>query len=320
MLTGTSFPTTALISNGIDRAERYCADTTPIWRCGTWRATTAVRPGPTGRPRTSKRSRISTPPTCRNAKRNWARTSTTSSTRSTRCSRRMPRILCVNMCRRGANSQVDRLTPDSSSKRRPDCRLRKPVTEFSRNAARPDGLQFYCKECYSLRAARAYRQRQLRNGRAVRERVKVPRGHKYCRRCDSIKPFAEWRKNARQSDGLSGYCKACRQELARLRHLKKTFGLTPESLAALIDGQGGTCAICQGPPQHIDHDHATGKVRGVLCGPCNMGLGQFADDPKRLMLAATYLRRHGMTSVPAIDEYSPAERVVFEIVTRHRSA
>src|SRR3954471_7056693 len=103
MLTGTSFPTTALISNGIDRAERYCADTTPIWRGGTWRATTAVRPGPTGRPRTSKRSRISTPPTCRNAKRNWARTSTTSSTRSTASWRRTRRILYGNTYKRGVS-------------------------------------------------------------------------------------------------------------------------------------------------------------------------------------------------------------------------
>jgi len=181
-------------------------------------------------------------------------------------------------------------------------------------------LQFYCKSCYSLRAARTYRDRQLRKGKVVRERVEVPEGYKYCRRCDSIKPFAEWHRNVRQSDGLSGYCKSCRAELSRLRHLKKTFGLTPADLAALVASQGGTCAICDGPPQHIDHDHATGKVRGVLCGPCNMGLGQFGDDPQRLMRATTYLRRHGVTSVPAIDEYSPAEGVVFEYLARHRSA
>jgi len=207
-----------------------------------------------------------------------------------------------------------------STKKCPDCGQTKSVAEFSRNAARPDGLQFYCKSCYSTRAARTYRERQSQKGRVVRERVEVPAGHKYCRRCDQIKPFAEWHKNARQSGGLAGYCKECRSELGRRGHLKRTFGLSPEERATLIESQGGTCAICDGPPQHIDHDHTTGKVRGVLCGPCNMGLGQFQDDPTRLARAATYLRRHGLRSVGRVDEYLSPDHVVIEYLGSHRSA
>jgi hypothetical protein len=150
--------------------------------------------------------------------------------------------------------------------------------------------------------------------------VEVPEGHKYCRRCDTVKPLSEWHKNVQQSDGLTSYCKACRREIGRLSHLKRTFGLTAEDLAALIESQGGTCAICDAPPQHIDHDHTTGKVRGVLCGPCNMGLGQFQDEPAKLRAAAIYLDRHGMRSVIAIDERSPAEGVIFECLGRHLSA
>jgi Recombination endonuclease VII len=205
-------------------------------------------------------------------------------------------------------------------KRCPDCGQEKPVSEFGNNRLNRDGLQVYCKACCSRRGAEMYRRKRARLGKTVRTRVEVPPGHKYCRRCDTIKPLSEWHKNVRQSDGLTSYCKACRREIGRLGHLKRTFGLSPEDLAALIAAQGGTCAICDGPPQHIDHDHDSGKVRGVLCGPCNMGLGQFQDEAARLLRAAAYLRRHGMGCVRTIDEGSPIEGVILEYIRRHRSA
>ena len=206
------------------------------------------------------------------------------------------------------------------AKRCPDCGQEKPLSEFGNNRTTKDGLQVYCRSCCARRGAEIYRRKRERAGKTVRKNISVPEGHKHCRRCDQVKPFSEWHRNARQSDGLASYCKECRKHLGRLGHLKRTFGLTLEEVASLIDSQGGMCAICDGPPQHIDHDHATGRIRGVLCGLCNMGLGQFGDDPMRLARACSYLRRHGLRSVIQVDEYMPPERVVFEVTYRHLSA
>jgi hypothetical protein len=61
----------------------------------------------------------------------------------------------------------------------------------------------------------------------------------------------------------------------------------------MMVSQNGKCAICKDrPAEHLDHDHATGKLRGLTCFPCNGGLGQFKDNIEYLESAIEYLRDH----------------------------
>lgn len=75
----------------------------------------------------------------------------------------------------------------------------------------------------------------------------------------------------------------------------KLYGITAAQFDVMLAEQNGVCAICgqnHGKTLHVDHDHATGKVRQLLCGPCNTSLGGFRDDPALLESAIAYLRRH----------------------------
>lgn len=84
----------------------------------------------------------------------------------------------------------------------------------------------------------------------------------------------------------------------RDQHRARLYGLKPGEFAAMFAAQGGRCAVCwTDMPNgkgywHVDHDHETKKVRGILCQKCNLGLGMFSDDLARVRAAATYLEDH----------------------------
>lgn len=82
------------------------------------------------------------------------------------------------------------------------------------------------------------------------------------------------------------------------RDTLRKYGITHDDYLALKAEQGNRCAVCQRPPLGngrlvIDHNHATGQVRGLLCGNCNTALGMLGDDPDVLRSASQYLRDRG---------------------------
>jgi len=78
--------------------------------------------------------------------------------------------------------------------------------------------------------------------------------------------------------------------------LMKEYGITQEMFEGMVESQGGGCALCGRHADEVakglvvDHCHATGKIRGVLCGPCNNALGLLLDNPETCENAAAYLR------------------------------
>jgi hypothetical protein len=133
------------------------------------------------------------------------------------------------------------------------CKLELPAERFNRSSAAPDGLQYKCKSCMN----------------------------DYKRAWDKANPGRA---------GLSAW----RAEL------KRSYGMTQEEYESMHVAQNGVCAICRLPEVgrhwagvtyrlHVDHCHETGRVRGLLCGPCNRALGMFKDNAVTMRRAIEYL-------------------------------
>lgn len=116
---------------------------------------------------------------------------------------------------------------------------------------------------------------------------------KKCMRCHEEKPTEEFYIERARKDGRDQKCKDCQRFRRRARRAHK-YGLRWEWYLGQMIAQNGRCLICNQKAKEtrlltIDHDHKTGKVRGLLCDNCNTGLGLFKDSPNLLRRAALYL-------------------------------
>jgi hypothetical protein len=187
----------------------------------------------------------------------------------------------------------------------------------------PDGRQSYCRECF----ARRYRAKQEAAGRLVRP-ADIAYDHKFCRTCRTVKPRTEFGIRRAAPDGLMSACRSCRSELGRREHLRRNYDLTEEQVGAMRESQGGLCAICRAAPAvHVDHDHATGTVRGMLCFPCNAAIGHLRDDPDTVRRAAAYLEqarraadRAWLQELLGSDNPSRLERAFAAALVAHQNA
>jgi Recombination endonuclease VII len=100
---------------------------------------------------------------------------------------------------------------------------------------------------------------------------------------------------ARQKKFLKGLDPQVRRARERAWNLKRNYGITVAQYDAMFTAQGGVCAICAESVEgslHVDHDHTTDAVRGLLCGNCNTAIGLFQEDAARMAAGAAYLERY----------------------------
>jgi recombination endonuclease VII len=127
--------------------------------------------------------------------------------------------------------------------------------------------------------------------------------------CNLDKPLDEFHQHKLGRSGVNSTCKQCHSALSRARREDaairererdqkrvRLFGLRLGQYDEMLAAQGGGCAICHNSHEdnrslHVDHDHVTGAVRGLLCFNCNAGLGAFKDRVDLLEEAVRYLTR-----------------------------
>ena len=186
------------------------------------------------------------------------------------------------------------------------CHIEKGIEEFSKDRTTRSGYKGVCKAClreyckqhppsswpkyeeYKIKkqvSARAYYQRN-------KEMCAAKRALWYKAHADEINERARMQHQANPE---------------RIRQVKLAkYSLTLESWDALYQKQGGVCAICGNPEIDIDsrtkaarrlsvdHNHVTGKVRGLLCNNCNKGIGNLQEDIEILLRAITYIKEDGI--------------------------
>jgi len=142
-------------------------------------------------------------------------------------------------------------------------------------------------------ARRRRSQEDLRRMRELRSQEQPDT--RVCTICLTLKPLSAFPKKSKMRKGVGSTCKECEHD----NSIRRRFGITDAEYRQMLDLQSGRCAICGSPSAkyttrfHIDHDHATGRVRGLLCSDCNTGIGLFRDSTALLSNAIAYLSSGG---------------------------
>ena len=163
------------------------------------------------------------------------------------------------------------------------CGELKPLTDFHRASTTRDGRRSECKTCFSDLS----RARYQANPEAAKERARRWQG-------ENRERHLENQRRRRQLPEV--------KSRERDAHLRRKFQLTADQYEEMLAAQGGGCAVCGREPKpgkalHVDHNHETGAVRGLVCFSCNSALGNLHEDEQRISALLTYLLTHDAEQV-----------------------
>jgi rubredoxin len=154
------------------------------------------------------------------------------------------------------------------------CGQVRDIEAFARSRnRRSNGRQYMCRQCAYIHARElGIKKRGVEGDKAERSRLS-----------------SAWQ--ARQGKLHPEKFRAAR----RRYHLKTRYDMDQAEFDKLLADQDNRCGLCETPnpgPKgwHVDHDHGSGEVRGILCNPCNVALGLFRDNPYTIQMALIYLR------------------------------
>jgi hypothetical protein len=228
------------------------------------------------------------------------------------------------------DSQID-TPPLAPSKRCTKCCATKSILAFPPKRNGIHGVGAWCRECKSVQARERYAMKKVAQNMHAEVLTATT---KTCTCCGDEKEFAFFRTSKRGRNGLHSQCRDCvnakwrdryawakangdkvksyqrrhyhgmTPEKRRDAHLKSVYGISLARYREMLAAQGGKCAICGSTDPksrtgdfHVDHSHATGAVRGLLCNLCNVGLGSLQDSPTVARSAAAYLEKYAAGEV-----------------------
>ena len=193
------------------------------------------------------------------------------------------------------------------------CGLYKDKSEYFENKKNIDGVCGMCIECMKI-----YKPEFIPIGKIFEYKIIIKEKPKQetilkkieptyrCYKCGEYKIISEFYKDRSKRNGIKDLCKNCAREYNKTRpnrqridplyaknyHLQYKFGIGIEEHNRIYAEQNGCCNICKKPfeTMDMDHDHVTGKIRGLLCRGCNIALGLFHDNIESLEKALIYLK------------------------------
>lgn len=205
------------------------------------------------------------------------------------------------------------------------CKNYKLLKDYYKDLKRSDGLRSNCISCVNEQNNNAFKNsdRKSKTEDALREKSSLaPEGYKYCRICDNYKKINEFYKGP-GIDGLRSNCINCHAQdganryeeeykgtekfrnRVKREHLKRQYNITPADYEKILENQNYCCGRCGRNISQfknslaVDHDHSCcsgeqscGKcIRGLLCQPCNTGIGLLGDNLEGLIKAVDYLNK-----------------------------